>query len=302
MEVIDIKPRGYCYGVVNALNIVKETRKQYPNEKIYILGMIVHNKYIVEALKELNIISLDDDNLSKKDLINSIDEGVLIFTAHGSAESLKKQALEKGLIVVDATCPDVVKTHDLIKDYLSNGYDIIYLGKSNHPEAEGTIAINKNRIHLINNLAELKELKINNDKILMTNQTTISIVEAKDIFDYAIIKYPNIIINEEICNATRIRQEAILNLANDIDLVIIIGDVKSNNTTKLYKIAQNKGFNAIMIESIDDLDVNDLIDVNKVAITAGASTPTYIINQISNYLKSYENNPTKPTIEMDKIL
>lgn len=302
MEVIDIQPRGYCYGVINALNIVKETKKQYPNEKIYILGMIVHNKYIVEALKQLQVVSLDDDNLSKEELINNIDEGVLIFTAHGSAESLKKQALDKGLIVVDATCPDVVKTHDLIKEYLSNGYDIIYLGKSNHPEAEGTIAIDKERIHLINNIDELKELDLNNDKILMTNQTTISIVEAKDIFEYAKIKYPNIIINEEICNATRIRQEAILNLADDIDLVIIIGDVKSNNTTKLYKIAQNKGFKAIMIESIDDLDINDLVDVKKVAITAGASTPTYIINQVSNYLKDYENNPNKPTIEMDKIL
>lgn len=285
MEIKKVVPSGYCKGVVNAIKLAKETRLNNPDDKIYVLGMLVHNSFVSKELEELGIITLDDTNTSKQELLDTINEGIVIFTAHGIAESIKQKAIDKGLRYVDASCVDVLKTQNIIKEYISNGYDVIYFGKAKHPEAEAVISIS-DKIHLITNMDELNNLNLSNNKVFLTNQTTMSYMELADLIDRAKVLYPNIIIEKEICNATSSRQLAISNLA-DCDLLYVVGDNKSNNTNKLVDIALKQGIKKVLlIQNFKDIDTSDLNGVNKIYVTAGASTPPALIDEVINYLRS----------------
>lgn len=285
MEIRRVVPSGYCKGVVNAIKLAKDTKLKYPNEKIYVLGMIVHNSYVTKELDNLGIITLDDTNKSKSDLIDEVNEGIIIFTAHGISDELKQKVINKGLKYVDATCVDVLKTKETIINYLNLGYDVIYFGKKNHPEADAIISIN-NKIHLVSNENDISELNINNELIFMTNQTTMSYLELNKLIQKAKNKYPTLIIEEEICNATSSRQLAISNLEN-CDLLYVVGDVKSNNTNKLVEIGIKKGIKTVkLIPSYKQIEDLDLIDVNNICVTAGTSTPPQLIDEVINYLKT----------------
>lgn len=285
MEIKKVVPSGYCKGVINAIKLAKQTRIDYPNEKIYVLGMLVHNSFVSKELEQLGIITLDDTNASKAELLEKIDNGIVIFTAHGISQEIKNKALAKGLTCVDATCVDVLKTQNIIKEYLNKGFDVIYFGKHNHPEANAVLSIS-NSIHLVTNSEGLNNLKINNEKIFLTNQTTMSFLELDNLIKLARKKYPNIIVQEEICNATSSRQLAITNL-NDCDLLYVVGDNKSNNTNKLVDIAKNHGIKKVLlIQNFNDIKQEDFDNVNKVYVTAGASTPPALIDEVVQYLRS----------------
>lgn len=289
MEIKKVIPSGYCKGVVNAIKLAKDTRNNNPNEKIYVLGMLVHNSYVSKELEQLGIITLDDTNKTKAELLDEINDGIVIFTAHGISDQIKQKAIDKGLKYVDASCVDVLKTQNIIKDYINNGYDIIYFGKHNHPEAEAVISIS-NKIHLVSNMNELEALSIENDKIFLTNQTTMSIIELDDLINRAKLLFPSIVIQEEICNATSSRQLAITSLKN-CDLLYVVGDQKSNNTNKLVDIAINQGIKKVLlIQNFSDINDNDLIDVNSIYVTAGASTPPSLIDEVIQHLRSKFSN------------
>ena len=285
MKIVKISPRGYCYGVVDAMVIARNAAldKSLPRP-IYILGMIVHNQFVTDELSKMGIVSLDDSKLSKQELLETIDDGVVIFTAHGIDDKIKNIAKQKGLITIDATCVDVLKTKEIIKEYLNNDYDVIYFGKRKHPEAEAVISIS-NKIHLISSKEDIDELKIDNDKIFVTNQTTMSFIELKEIFGYLKNKYQNCIIQEEICNATSARQKAIMDI-KDGDVLYVVGDAKSNNTNKLVAIGKNNFKKVFLISSKDDINKKDLIGMNMIYISAGASTPPILIDEVIDYLKS----------------
>ena len=136
MEIIPVIPRGYCKGVVRANEIAKNCAKDYPNQKITVLGMIVHNQHVVDALKQLNIHTIENKKKTRMELLDEINEGVVIFTAHGISEQVKQKAREKGLICVDASCTDVIETQKLVQEKIKAGYTVLYIGKKNHPEAE----------------------------------------------------------------------------------------------------------------------------------------------------------------------
>ena len=278
-------PSGYCKGVVNAILLAKKTRQENPNERIYVLGMLVHNSFVSKELEELGIITLDDTNKSKSELLDEINDGIVIFTAHGISENIKQKAISKGLKYVDATCVDVLKTQNIIKDYIEKGYDIIYFGKAKHPEAEAVISIS-DKIHLVTNMDELNSLNLSNDRVFLTNQTTMSYMELADLIDRAKQIYPNIIVEKEICNATSSRQLAITNLTN-CDLLYVVGDLKSNNTNKLVDIGKKQGIKKVLlIQNFKDINNDDLKDVNNIYVTAGASTPPALIDEVINYLTS----------------
>lgn len=284
MEVKRIVPSGYCKGVVNAINIVKKTKEKYPNENIYILGMIVHNSYVSKQMSDLGIITLDDTNKSKEELLDEVNDGVVIFTAHGISDQIKQKAIDKGLIAVDASCEDVLKTRDIIKDKLNQGYDVLYFGKYKHPEAEAIISIS-DKIHLITSKEDIDKQDINNDKIFLTNQTTMSYLELKNIFDYVRNKYPNVLIEKEICNATSSRQ-LVLSKIEDGEVLYVVGDVKSNNTNKLADIGKKNFKNVYLISNKDEINKKDLEGISKVYVTAGASTPPILIDEVINYLST----------------
>ncbi|MBQ3295817.1 MAG: 4-hydroxy-3-methylbut-2-enyl diphosphate reductase [Erysipelotrichaceae bacterium] len=285
MEVKRVVPSGYCKGVVNAIKLAKETRKQYPDEKIYILGMLVHNSFVSDELASLGIVTLDDSFKSKEELLDEVNDGIIIFTAHGISQAIKDKAKAKGLRYVDATCVDVLKTQNIIKERLAEGYEIIYFGKRKHPEAEAVLSIS-DRIHLVSNRDDIEDLDLKDRKLFLTNQTTMSYLELKDLIDKVLELYPDTIVQKEICNATSSRQEAISKLV-DCDLLYVVGDSKSNNTNKLVDIGKKQGIRKVLlIHSYKDIDKNDLRDVEKVYVTAGASTPPLLIDEVITYLKN----------------
>ncbi len=302
MQVKAITPRGYCKGVVRAIEIAKNAQNE--QQPIYILGMIVHNQYIVDALKKRGIQTIDIPGQTRLELLDQIQHGTVIVTAHGASEQVFEKAKNKGLNVIDASCLDVIKTHDLIKEKLNERYDILYIGKKGHPEAEGAISIDEKRVHLITSKNDIQMMDPNKHYV-MTNQTTMSLYDVYDLCEYAKTILPHVTIEKETCTATKIRQEAIKNMEEDIDIVFIVGDPHSNNTQKLASIASEKK-EVHMIESLDDLNINWLKGKKKAAVSSGASTPTYLTNQVIEFLHQFnENDPQtffKQPIDLTKIL
>ncbi len=294
MKVISVTPRGYCKGVVNAINIAKQTRDKYPNEPIYILGRLVHNKYVVEALFDLNIITLDDLHKTRSELIDSVESGIVIFSAHGTNEEVYQKARDKGLTIIDATCNDVKKTQIIINEFLDKGYTVLYIGVKDHTESLSVLK-NNSPIYLITSLNDIDNLKLTTDKIMVINQTTMSINDISYLHHQINKRYPFAIIYEEICSATRVRQQAIINIER-VDLTYVVGDPNSNNTMNLVRLAKNKSTKVCLIESVKDINAADLININKVAVTSGASTPTALTQQVIDYLTNYQTDKTIPEI------
>ncbi len=303
MKVYQVIPRGYCKGVIQAIEIAK---KQAYQDDTYILGMIVHNQYIVDALENLGIKTIDKKGASREELLDLVDQGTVIITAHGASEQVIDKARKKNLNVIDATCPDVIKTHDLIKRYLDKKIEILYIGKSGHPESEGALSIDSKHIHLIETKKDIDNLDPNLVYVI-TNQTTMSLCDVYDLCEYAKTVLKNITIAKETCQATTIRQEAIAKINDDVDVVFIVGDPHSNNTQKLASISSNKANKTTyMIESVNDITLDMLKDKKVAAVSSGASTPTYLTNQVINYLKQFNYHDTstyiKPNIDLNKIL
>ena len=308
MNVIKISPRGYCYGVVDALKMVQEAaaNKMLP-QPIYILGMIVHNEHITNAITELGVLTIDDKHKTREELLQQIESGTVIFTAHGISPRVKQLALDKGLHVIDASCKDVIKTHNLISDYVTEGYDILYIGKKGHPEPEGALGIHPEKIHLISTVHDLDQLTLQTDKLMITNQTTMSLWDVYELSEQIKVKYPHATFLKEICNATQVRQVAVSEQAKDAELTIVVGDPKSNNTNRLAQISEELAkTKAYRIASLADLDLNWLQNIKTVAVTSGASTPTILTREVIQFLEQYEaNNPKthqKTTLETTAIL
>lgn len=293
MEVIKISPRGYCYGVVDAMVIARNAAldKTLPRP-IYILGMIVHNKHVTDAFREEGIITLDGNN--RKEILEKVDKGTVIFTAHGVSPEVRKLAKEKGLVTIDATCPDVTKTHVLIEEKTKEGYDVVYIGKKGHPEPEGAQGVAPDKVHLVETVDDVEALDIKNDKIIITNQTTMSQWDVKDIMDLVQKKYPHAEKYNEICLATQIRQEAVAKQAREADVVIVVGDPKSNNSNRLAQVSEEiAGTKAYRVADVTEIQIEWIKDAKKVAVTSGASTPTPITREVIQFLEQF--NPDDPS-------
>ena len=285
MIVHKIEPQGYCGGVIHAIKIAKEAIKDNSLPKpIYMLGQIIHNSHVIKDLEELGIYTIEDKNKTRLELLDLIDKGTVIFSAHGVSPLVYEKAKSKGLHIIDATCPYVLIIHKRIKEYLDKGYECIYIGTKNHPECEGVLGISSS-IHFINNIDDLKNLNIKSDLVYATNQTTLSIYDTKNIFEEIKNIYPKAIIDDKICNATTVRQIAMKNQP-ECDLCIVVGDKKSSNTKKLVQVSLDSNINTIFTEDLKSLDLNALEGIEKVNISSGASTPSYIVDEIIEYLKS----------------
>ena len=295
-NIIIVQPQGYCGGVLKAIETAKKTRIQYPNQKITILGNLVHNQYVKKALQYYSIDTIEDKTKTRVELLDEIHEGIVIFTAHGVSPKVYEKAKEKGLILVDASCPFVLQTQKIVKQYLDEEYTIFYIGKNKHPEAESIYTMSEH-VHLIEPHKEIPI--VSTSKIFVTNQTTMSIYELKDTFEKIRCLYPNAIFHDEICNATRVRQQAILDLKN-VDCLIVVGDPTSNNSQKLVDIGKQAGIeHAFSIQTVEDIDKKDFEKYTTIAITSGASTPTYLTNQVKDYLSQ---DIEKPKIRIQEIL
>jgi 4-hydroxy-3-methylbut-2-en-1-yl diphosphate reductase len=290
MEVIKITPRGYCYGVVDAMVIARNAALDPTLPRpIYILGMIVHNKHVTDAFSEEGIITLDGPN--RLEILEKIDKGTVIFTAHGVSPEVRKRAREKGLTIIDATCPDVTKTHELIREKVADGYEVIYIGKKGHPEPEGAVGVAPEKVHLVETIDEVEQLAIQSDKIIVTNQTTMSQWDVAHIMEKVKEKYPHVEIHKEICLATQVRQEAVAEQAKDADVTIVVGDPKSNNSNRLAQVSEEiAGTKAYRVADVTEIEIDWIKDAKKVAVTAGASTPTPITKEVIDFLEQFDPN------------
>lgn len=292
MKVIDLTPRGYCHGVLNAMAMVKKVIKtpSYPRP-IYILGQIVHNQKITNAFANYGVISLDQKGKTRLEMLETVESGTVIFTAHGISDKVIARAKEKGLTYLNATCRDVLKVHHAVKAKLEEGYHVIYIGHRDHPEPEAILDIDptimfveteKDALMLPNDL--------NGDKIFVTNQTTLSLYDIKSVLSIIETKYPNYIFDNEICNATTIRQQAVMD-QDIVDLMLVVGDQKSSNSNKLAQVSKKaKSFPSYLIGGVEDIDVNWLKDINSVSVTSGASTPTSVTEEVILYLKKFKKD------------
>lgn len=307
MEVIKIAPRGYCYGVVDAMVIAQNAVKD-PNlpRPIYILGMIVHNSHITEAFNNEGVITLDGKDRSG--LLDEIQSGTVVFTAHGVSPEVKEKARDKGLTVLDATCPDVTKTHDLIRQKIREDYKIIYIGKKGHPEPEGAVGIAPNDVYLVQTEDDVNNLTFNHPKIIVTNQTTMSQWDVYDVMQAVKKRYPQTEMVQEICMATQVRQEAVAEQAKEADVTLVVGDPRSNNSNRLAQVSiEIAGTPAYRIADLTEINLDWISKAKKVAVTAGASTPTPITKEVIKFLEQYDplnkdswNLETK--VKQEKIL
>jgi 4-hydroxy-3-methylbut-2-en-1-yl diphosphate reductase len=307
MEVIKISPRGYCYGVVDAMVIARNASldKSLPRP-IYILGMIVHNKHVTDAFEQEGIITLDGQN--RKDILEQVDKGTVIFTAHGISPEVRELAKKKGLVTIDATCPDVTKTHQLIEDKVKEDFQIIYIGKKGHPEPEGAVGVAPGKVHLVESEKDVEELTIQHPKLIVTNQTTMSQWDVLHVIQKVQEKYPHVEVHKEICMATQVRQEAVAEQATEADVTIVVGDPMSNNSNRLAQVSKEiAGTTAYRIADISELNIDWIKDAKTVAVTSGASTPTPITKEVITFIEQYDPNDastwvTEKKVPLNKIL
>lgn len=282
--VVDILPRGFCKGVYLAIELAKKARREHPDLPITILGELVHNQSVIDGLTQLGITTLDSKGKTRLELLETITGGLVIFTAHGVSPQVIQRAKELNLMTMDATCEDVLSTQRLMQSYLAEGYHILFIGQPGHPEPEAACGLS-DRVTLIDPLKPLPE--VNADKLFVTNQTTMSTLDIKATLTAIQARNPHAILSDETCSATRMRQEAILKLPDTIDGVVIVGDRRSNNTAMLAKIATNRGIKKVIaIQRLSELNLDDLEGVETVAVSAGASTPRFLIDEVTAYLKA----------------
>lgn len=284
--MLKVTPRGYCYGVVDAIQLVKRVAQDpLVPRPIYVLGQIVHNHHVVEELTALGVVTLDGaDRLS---LLAGVDRGTVIFTAHGVSPAVKIRAREKGLHCIDATCPDVTRTHDLIRELAAQGYDILYVGKKGHPEPEGAMGEAPERVWLVETPADVAALRLpQTDKLAITTQTTLSKWDTAAVIEAAQARWPQIQVYNEICLATQLRQEAAVKFGQEADLTIVVGDARSNNTARLVSVVQDvAGKPAYRVDNVSEIRPEWLEGVRRVAVTSGSSTPTQVTRAVIRFLE-----------------
>jgi 4-hydroxy-3-methylbut-2-enyl diphosphate reductase len=239
-------------------------------------------------MKDLGVRTVDDPKATRLEMLDHIDKGTVIITAHGASPSVFKKAKRKGLVVVDATCKDVYKTHHLIKEHLILGHTVVFIGKPHHPETETVLGLD-DRIRLVETIEDAEKLDVSGH-IFITNQTTFSKTDIEPIFTTFRRRFDSVKIADEICSSTRMRQEAVIRENQTADLCFVVGDRRSNNTNNLVKISiRETDTPTHLIESVDDIDTSWLEGKHVVTVTAGASTPSDVTEDVIDFLRKYDD-------------
>ena len=283
MEVVRITPRGYCHGVVDAFRIAKRVREGTQGP-VYMLGQLVHNTHATDDLQEQGIKLVDPPNRLAG--LEEIGEGTVIFTAHGVSPQVKARAAEKGLHAVDATCSDVVRTHELVVKLAEQGYDVVYIGRKGHPEPEGVVGEAPGKVHLVQDFDDIDALQIENPRVAVTCQTTLSVWDTDELIDRVRERYPQAEVHNEICRATQERQEAAVEAAKDVDVVIVVGSPRSSNSLRLVEVVEKLGGKpAHLVNDLEDIRPEWFTGIRKVGVTSGASTPSQLTRKVIEYLE-----------------
>ncbi len=275
LSIILAQPRGFCAGVDRAIEIVDKALEMY-GAPVYVRHEIVHNKWVVEDMRARGVVFVDD--------VSEIPDGAItVFSAHGISEKVENEARLRELPVIDATCPLVTKVHKEAQRYETEGREIILIGHAGHPEVEGTSGRVKQTIHLVENASDVATLIVNNpDKLAYVTQTTLSVDDTKEVIAALKVRFPTIAGPElrDICYATQNRQNAVRELAAQVQLLLVIGSKNSSNSNRLRDLAEEMGITAYLIDEAKNLDPRWFDAVASVGITAGASAPEHLVQGV----------------------
>ena len=282
MKLLLSKPRGFCAGVVRAIEIVEKALEIW-GPPIYVKHEIVHNKHVVEDLRRKGAIFIED--------LTQVPAGSrVIYSAHGVSPAVRDQAKALGLIDIDATCGLVTKVHSAVKRFAQKGYQIILIGHRKHVEIIGTAGEAPEVTTVVESVKDVEALTFSSDqKLFYTTQTTLSLDDVKEITEALIAKYPHIetLPSASICYATTNRQLALREITDEADLVLVVGDPRSSNSNRLREVAHIRNVPAYLINGEDEIKPEWLVGVEVIGLTAGASTPENIVQQCIEKLKSY---------------
>jgi len=283
MQIKLANPRGFCAGVDRAIDIVNRALDLF-EPPIYVRHEVVHNKFVVNGLRERGAIFVDE-------LDEVPDNSIVIFSAHGVSQAVRKTAEDRGLRVFDATCPLVTKVHLEVSRYSADGSECILIGHKGHPEVEGTMGqydyAQGGHIYLVEDEDDVAALEVNNpDMLSYVTQTTLSMDDTARVIDALRVKFPNIQgpRKDDICYATQNRQDAVKNLAADCDLLLVVGSPNSSNSNRLRELGERMGAKAYLIDNAAEIQPQWLDNVKAVGITAGASAPEVLVREVVNKL------------------
>ena len=271
-------PRGFCAGVDRAISIVERALELF-SPPIYVRHEVVHNRYVVENLKDRGAVFVEE-------LDQVPDNSIVIFSAHGVSQAVRAEAKRRGLKVFDATCPLVTKVHLQVTRASRKGIECILIGHAGHPEVEGTMGQYDNPeggVLLVESPEDVESIVVKNpENLCFVTQTTLSMDDTVDIIAALQKRFPSIIgpRKDDICYATQNRQDAVRNVADDVDLFIVVGSQNSSNSNRLRELAQKRGTEAHLVDNADDINSAWFTNVTKVAVTAGASAPEVLVQQV----------------------
>ena len=281
MEVLLANPRGFCAGVERAIDIV-ERALELRGAPIYVRHEIVHNKSVVEDLRAKGAVFVEE--------LDEVPAGAtVIFSAHGVAREVREDAERRGLKIFDATCPLVTKVHVEVARMLREGYDVVMIGHRGHPEAEGTMGQASSGMHLVETIEDVDRLELPADaKLAYVTQTTLSVDDAQTIIAALRARYPQIRgpKKDDICYATQNRQDAVKMMAPRCDVVIVVGSPNSSNSNRLREVAAHMGADAYMVDTAADLRAEWVAGRRRVGVTAGASAPEVLVQEVVSRLKA----------------
>ena len=281
-EIVLANPRGFCAGVDRAIEIVEKSLEKY-DEPVFVRHHVVHNKKVVEGLERKGVKFV-------KEIDEIPDNAVAIFSAHGVSKTVEDEAKNRKFMYFDATCPLVTKVHLEVQRHARKGRDIILIGHKGHPEVIGTLGrhpVNSDTtINLVEDYEDIEKLKINSSDIAYVTQTTLSVDETKGLIEALKIKYPQIIgpSADDICYATQNRQDAVKQLSLECEIVLVIGSKTSSNSNRLKELAEKCGTKSFLIDDKSDIDIEELKHTSSVGITAGASAPEEIVQEVISFL------------------
>ena len=272
-EVILAKSAGFCFGVKRAVDTVYE---QTGKKNVYTFGPIIHNEEVVKDLEKKGVFVINT-----MEELDDITEGTVIIRSHGVSSAVYEALRKKGVEIVDATCPFVLKIHNIVKQESANGKQIVSSGKEKRPEVEGIMGWSKTQVHVVDTVEKAQNLQLDPQReVCIVSQTTFNYNKFKELVEIISEKGYNIIIRNTICNATEERQTEAREIAKRVDAMIVVGGSSSSNTRKLYEICKNECKDTYYIQTLNDLDMTSLGKADCIGITAGASTPNNIIQEV----------------------
>ncbi|WP_369176867.1 4-hydroxy-3-methylbut-2-enyl diphosphate reductase [Candidatus Thiodubiliella endoseptemdiera] len=294
MKVLLANPRGFCAGVERAIEIVERALELH-GSPIYVRHEVVHNKFVVNNLKAKGAIFVEE--------IDEVPTGkVVIFSAHGVSKAVRKQALKIGAIIYDATCPLVTKVHKEVVRKQKQNHQVVLIGHEGHPEVEGTLGQSNQgaNIALIETVADVDKLNLDNKQLSYTTQTTLSIDDTQQIVNALKDKFPEIKSpqKDDICYATQNRQDAVKILMQDADVLLVLGSSNSSNSNRLREIAEKMQKNAYLIDDANEIHSDWLTGVNTIGVTAGASAPEILVQEVIDYLRGHG---AQEVVEVDGV-